>query len=291
MCEGMVKEICTRYGELFEIWFDGGADHPDNGAPDVLPIVQQYQPNCLFYHNKQLAEARWGGSESGTVHYPCWATFPYVSTGAGESAHKEIAKNGFALLKQGDPQGKFWMPAMSDAPLRGHGGHEWFWEPGDVGHIYPLENLMNIYYKSVGRNSTLIMGLTPDPNGLMPEPDVKRLKEWGDEVDRIFGRPVASTQGKGTKLELPFNGERSFDRIVIQEDIVQGERIRKYSLEILQNGQWKPVAEGSCIGHKRIHRLMTQKGRGIRLVVHQSIAPPRIKNLAAYNSNRLASSD
>lgn len=70
MVEGMVKEICTNYGELFEIWFDGGASHPDKGAPNVLPIVQKYQPNCLFYHNDQLAEARWGGSESGTVGYP-----------------------------------------------------------------------------------------------------------------------------------------------------------------------------------------------------------------------------
>ncbi len=93
MVEGMVKEICTNYGELFEIWFDGGADHPDNGAPDVLPIVRQYQPNCLFYHNGQLAEARWGGSESGTVSYPCWATFPYKSTGTGETAQKNIYAN------------------------------------------------------------------------------------------------------------------------------------------------------------------------------------------------------
>jgi len=75
MVEGMVKEICTGYGELFEIWFDGGAYNPDKGAPDVLPIVKKYQPNCLFYHNSQLAEARWGGSESGTVGYPCWSTF------------------------------------------------------------------------------------------------------------------------------------------------------------------------------------------------------------------------
>jgi len=70
MVEGMVTEICTRYGELFEIWFDGGAYNPDKGAPDVLPIVKKYQPNCLFYHNSQLAEARWGGSETGTVAYP-----------------------------------------------------------------------------------------------------------------------------------------------------------------------------------------------------------------------------
>ncbi len=91
MCEGMVEELCTRYGELFEIWFDGGADHPDRGVPDVLPIVQKYQPNCLFYHNGQLAEARWGGSESGMVAYPCWSTFPYPSVDQGQSiGHKRI---------------------------------------------------------------------------------------------------------------------------------------------------------------------------------------------------------
>ncbi len=284
LCEGMVKEICTRYGELFEIWFDGGADHPDNRAPDVLPIVQRYQPNCLFYHNVQLAEARWGGSESGTVAYPCWATFPYPSTGAGESARKEIAKNGFALLKQGDPSGPYWMPAMSDAPLRGYRGrHEWFWEPGDEAHVFPLENLMNMYYKSVGRNSTLIMGLTPDPNGLLPKPDCRRLKEWGDEIKRIFSKPLASTQGEGTTLELRFTGEETFDHVVLQEDIRHGERVRRYILESLENGQWKELATGSCIGHKRIHRLSPRTARGVRLLITDSLATPLIKQLAVHN--------
>ncbi len=102
MVEGMVTEICTRYGPLFEIWFDGGADDPVNGAPDVLPIVKKYQPDCLFYHNNQLAEARWGGSESGKVGYPCWSTFPFPFTGSGESAPKEISKDQFYLLKHGE---------------------------------------------------------------------------------------------------------------------------------------------------------------------------------------------
>lgn len=125
MVEGMVTEICTRYGPLFEIWFDGGASSPEKGAPDVLPIVKKYQPGALFYHNDQLAEARWGGSETGTVGYPCWSTFPFHFTGSGESAPKEINKNNYALLKHGDSLGRYWMPAMSDAPLRGYNGrHE-----------------------------------------------------------------------------------------------------------------------------------------------------------------------
>lgn len=193
MVEGMVTEICTRYGELFEIWFDGGASHPDLGAPDVLPIVKKYQPNCIFYHNNQLAEVRWGGSESGTVPYPCWATFPNVYSHAGDTQAEY-----YQLLKHGDPDGKYWMPAMSDAPLRGYNGrHEWFWEPGDEAHIYPLENLMDMYNNSVGHNSTLIMGVTPDPRGLIPAPDVKRLKEWGDEIKRVLENQLPRRMVKG----------------------------------------------------------------------------------------------
>ena len=283
MVEGMVTEICTNYGELFEIWFDGGADHPDNGAPDVLPIVRKYQPNCLFYHNGQLAEARWGGSESGTVSYPSWATFPYRATGAGESAKKNIAKDGFKLLKVGDPKGAFWVPAMSDAPLRGYNGrHEWFWEPGDEAHIFPLENLMEMYYKSVGRNSTLIMGLTPDPEGLLPEPDVQRLKEWGHEIRKRFSKPIAITSGTGSRLQLKLPGPTLIDHVIIQEDIRQGERVRRYKVEGLVNGKWKLLVKGQSIGHKRIERFEPVTANRIRLIVTEFERTPAIKNLSAF---------
>ncbi|MFA5814247.1 MAG: alpha-L-fucosidase [Bacteroidales bacterium] len=281
MVEGMVKEICTHYGELFEIWFDRGADSPENGAPDVLPIVQQYQPNCLFYHNKQLAEARWGGSETGTVSYPCWATFPYPDCSAG--VHGEIAENDFQLLKEGDLNGKYWMPAMSDVPLRGFNGHhEWFWEPGDEVNIFPLDSLMDMYYKSVGRNSTLIMGLTPDSTGLLPEPDVKRLKEWGDEIKQRFSNPVATNSGKGKITELKLDKKRKISHVVIQEDISQGERIRKYSVEAFINGKWITLCEGESVGHKRIQQFKPVDCQRLRLVVNDAVAEPVIKNLSVY---------
>ncbi len=283
MVEDMVKEICTKYGELFEIWFDGGADHPDNGAPDVLPIVRKYQPNCLFYHNGQLAEARWGGSESGTVSYPSWATFPYISTGAGETAQKNIYKDNYKLLKQGDPNAEFWVPSMSDAPLRGYNGrHEWFWEPGDEEHIFPVKDLVNMYYKSVGRNSTLIMGLTPNPDGLMPAPDVKRLKEWGDEIKRRFENSISSTSGVGKKVTLKLEQPTIINQIVIQEDIRKGERVREYEIEGLVNGKWTVIAKGQSIGHKRIEQIEDTEVSRVRIKVMKADREPQIKNLEVY---------
>lgn len=278
MVEGMVKEICSNYGELFEIWFDGGADHPDNGAPDVLPIVQQYQPNCLFYHNKQLAEVRWGGTESGTVPYPCWSTYPNFYSHAGATPHKTIE-----LLKHGDPDGFYWMPAMSDAPLRGcNGRHEWFWEPGDEEHIFPLDDLMDMYYNSIGHNSTLIMGLTPDPDGLLPEPDVRRLKEWGDEIQRRFSDPVASKSGQGDLIQLRLEGKRSINHVVIQEDIVKGERIRKFVVEGKVGDRWEELATGSCIGHKFIARFDSIEVSEVRLKIEESEAKPQIAGFSVY---------
>ena len=278
MCEGMVKELCTNYGDLFEIWFDGGADHPDNGAPDVLPIVKKYQPNCLFYHNKQYAEARWGGSESGTVPYPCWATFPNYYSHAGDTPEETIQ-----LLKEGDPNGKYWMPAMSDAPLRGHNGrHEWFWEPGDENNIEPLDNLMEMYYKSVGRNSTLIVGLTPDPSGLLPAPDVARMKEWGEHISKVYSNPLDSLSGKGNHYLMEFNKSRNVSHIVIQEEIKKGERVRKYKIEGMIDNSWNIIDEGTCIGHKRIIRFEDIQIDKIRLTILESIDDPIIKNFTIY---------
>lgn len=85
---------------------------------------------------------------------------------------------------------------MADTPLRGaNGRHEWFWEPDDENNIYPLNTLMDKYEKSVGRNATLILGLTPDPTGLIPAGDAQRLKEMGDEISRRFSSPIARISG------------------------------------------------------------------------------------------------
>ena len=119
----------------------------------------------------------------------------------------------------------------------------------------------------------------------MPEADVKRCKEWGDAIKRIFSNCVGSISGQGEVVQLNLLETKTFDHIVLQEDIREGERVRKYSVEVKQGDTWHAIASGSCIGHKRIHRLDTAvSANQIRVKVGEATATPKIRKLALYLS-------
>ena len=277
LIEAEVEEICSRYGDLFELWFDGGILSAEDGGPDVLPIFEKYQPNSLYYHSDQRRDVRWGGTESGTVGDPCWATVDLERIETGEDRHDSVRD----YLRHGDPDGSAWCPAMSDAPLR---NHEWFWEPGDEHKIEPLDRLVEMYYQSVGRNSTLILGATPDDRGLMPEADVTRLAEFGQEMARRLSHTIAQTSGEGDVVDLPFPRASRIDHVVIQEDIRQGERVRAYEVEAVTQAGPRVVASGSCIGHKALHEIPPLTADGLRLRVTAHDATPLVRNFAAVCS-------
>jgi len=287
MVENIVEEIFTNYGDWAMVWFDGGAHGPNQGGPDVLSAFEKYQPHCLFYHNLQRADMRWGGSESGTVPYPSWGTFPYVSTGAGESAKKLIAANNFELLKTGDPNGAYYIPAMSDAPLRGTGGHDWFWEPDREHLINPLDALVKMYYNSVGHNTSLILGVTPGPDGLMPEKDVKRLKEFGDEIQQRFSNPIASTSGTGKRIRLKLSKTQEINQVVLMENIAKGERVRKFALEGKTKKGWETIFEGSCVGHKFIYQFDAMEVSSVRInIMEFQGGEPEVLNFSIFNTKK-----
>lgn len=279
-CEQLVEELCTRYGTLFMLWFDGGADDPSGDGPDVEPIVRKYQPQCLFYHNVNRADLRWGGSESGRVPYPCWSTFPYpYSHGKGN----EDAAAHLELLRHGDPSGPFWMSAMADFPLRGAAfRHEWFWEPGDEETVMSLSTLMDIYEQSVGHNATLVVGLAPSPEGILPEGDTERLKEWGAAIRARYGTPLAATSGTGKSLRIRLERPSAVSRVVLMEEIAVGERVRSFTVEAYMAGQWKRIAGGNCIGHKYIASFDEVVSDRFRLTVTDSVGPAQIKAFEIY---------
>ena len=134
----------------------------------------------------------------------------------------------------------------------------------------------------MGRNSTLIMGLTPAPDGLLPEPDVERLKEWGDEIKRRFESPIAETSGEGKRITLSLKKEQEMDHVILQEDIALGERVREYVLEGKVNGKWKELYKGSNIGQKHIVQFPTQKVSAIRVNVTKYRDEPQIKTVQRF---------
>ena len=147
----------------------------------------------------------------------------------------------------------------------------------------PSHTQKRVYEKSVGRNATLIIGLTPDPDGLLPAGDEQRLKEWGEEINRRFGTPLAETQGRRQRLTLNLNEKQPVNYCIIQEDIAKGERIRQYKIEAKVNGKWQTVCSGESVGHKRIAHFEPVETTALRLTVTQSVALPEIRHFSAYN--------
>jgi alpha-L-fucosidase len=284
IAEKMTEELCSRYGRLLHIWYDAGVKTPEEGGPDVLPVFERYQPDSVFYHSTQRSDFRWIGNEAGHAGYPCWSTMPGLEVGPISHNSDSWKK----CLYNGEPSGSYWSPGMVDIVLRGKGNHAWFWHPGEDHTIHTVDELMDMYLTSVGRNCNLVIGAVIDPNGLVPEGDARRLGEFGAELERRFSNPVAQTSGEGEELTLTLPQPRTLDQISIMEDIVHGERIREYIIDGLQpgpDGEWARLCSGQSVGHKRIDTIPPTTLQAIRFKATSARALPMIKELAVFGTS------
>lgn len=279
IAEKQMEEICSKYGPLVQIWFDAGTKTPADGGPDLLPIFEKYQPDGVFYSSSQRSDHRWVGNEEGHAGVPCYATMPGPEQGVLSHNSPTWKKH----LGGGDPNGSVWSPAMVDIPLRGHGGHNWFYKDGQDRIVYPPEVLMQKYYTSVGRNSNLIIGAVIKPDGALPEADVKSLAAFGKLLRERFAKPIAAVadvEGDTITLDLPKPQE--IGHVVLQEQIAHGERVREHVVEGLVGEQWVKLAEGKVIGHKWIYHFKPQTVSRLRLKVSVSLASPKIRSFTCY---------
>ncbi len=270
--ETQLRELWSNYGDLFEVWFDGGVLAVDKGGADVLSLLKELQPKAIEFGSPIgfPNRIRWVGNEEGFSPDPCWAT---CDTG------EEDRKFG------GKSDAKHWNAGEADFTLRWnsstHGG--WMWGKDDEDKIFTLSQLMDKYEKSVGRNTNMLLGVVIDTRGLIPEPDVKRMKEFGDEIKRQYGTPLKRTKGKGPELTLTLKEPTNVDRLVLQEDIRKGERVLRYQVDGYADGKWVKLGDGTNIGHKRIIRFPSQKVSKLRLNVKECKAEPIISNFAVYS--------
>ena len=289
-----LRELLTNYGEIFEVWFDGanGGDGWYGGAnetrkidrttyyewPETYKMIRELQPKCLIWNDgSDRGDLRWVGTEAGNV---------------GETNWSLLNKDGevtWPMLQYGLENGDSWVPGETNTSIR----PGWFYHETENEHVKSLSKLMDTYYKSVGRNSTLLLNFPIAPNGRIHPNDSLRGIAFKKMIDEVFKTDLAKnakvkTQGNVTLVE--FQKPTPFNRFVAEEDIQYGQRVKKFSLEAFVDGKWQPLkdalVEGSdgltTIGHRRIICFPTVNATKLRFTVTDSKCEPIIKRTSVY---------
>ncbi|RUT45300.1 alpha-L-fucosidase [Paenibacillus anaericanus] len=263
-----LTELLTQYGPLVELWFDGaGSEGREYDWPNIIGLIKRYQPDAMVFNMGQPT-IRWVGNEDGLAPYPCWNT-------SSEARVSIFTSDMLTWL----PETSDWVPAECDVPIR---SNNWFWHPNDEDSLRPLDNLMDIYYRSVGHGTVLLLNISPDDRGLFPDIDVERVIEFGDEIRHRFDHPIAQSSGEGAELILTLPEESLIDHAILMEQISDGERIQEYVLESMKDGVWVELVQGTAIGHKKIDRFEAIRTKQLRLKLTKCIELPLIRFFAVY---------
>jgi len=275
--EQQLTELWSEYGDLFEIWFDGGVLPEEKGGPAIIPIMNKYQPNAVVFQGPKGTKSliRWVGNERGVAAYPSWSTTHTTTSSGGD---KEIDK------LHGDPEGPLWCPGEADFPIRAGGWQGgWFYHKDNTKTLRSKEDLVNRYYDTAGRNTNMLIGVVINPDGLVPSEDVSRMKEFGDEIKKRFKKPIKSTKGKKKELLVKLKKGTEINHVILEEGIKEGERIRDFEILGLQNSKWISLKKGTCIGHKYIGKFNAEKLDAVKLLIYKSVGTPIIKQMSIYN--------
>lgn len=290
-----LKELYSNYGEFFMSWHDGanGGDGYYGGANEARKIdnttyydwtntwegiTRKLQPTANIFSDIGL-DVRWVGGEHGYASETHWATFtPEANTG-----DVPVPGNVNTLVSStGTRNGKYWMPAECDVPLR----PGWFYHPEEDGKEKDSEALFDLYLKSVGRGAGLDLGLAPTPEGILHSNDVEILEKFGSKLSATFeknyisGASIKASNVRGTSfgeeflvdddrytywatddevtnasLEIELAKPESFDLIQVRENIKLGQRIENATVEVFTNDSWEKVAEVNSIGANRLIKL------------------------------------
>ena len=281
-----LRELLTNYGPIDEVWFDGACEEGPNGKkqeydwPGYYALIRELQPDALIAISGP--DIRWVGNESGVAR----------------EDESSVVKRNSQLA---------WHPAECDVSIR----PGWFYHAAEDGKVKSLATLADIYFKSVGRNSVLLLNIPPDRRGRIADPDVARLKEFRAFIDQLYGTDYAKnaatkassrrdasvherrlidgnldtcwTPDKSTGyVEFDLSQARTFNVARIQENIALGERVQAYHVEVREGGKWRAITAGRVIGHKQLRRFPAVTARRVRLVIDQASAPPAISEFGLH---------
>ena len=304
-----LESALGNYGPVFEHWFDGACGEGPNGKiqkydwPLFHKTVRALQPDAVMFSDIGPG-CRWVGNEKGYAGETCWSTLDTAGFTPGKGAPVKDT------LACGNVHGEAWLPAEVDVSIR----PGWFYKDSENDKVKSLEELLGIYYSSVGRNGLLLLNVPPDKTGRIHDIDSLRLMEFREALDQIFGNDLSSGAKAGASetrgcrfsasnildddydsywstadnvtsasLTVKLEGPKTFNRIMLQEYIPLGQRIAGFNIEALRSdGSWEQIAEGTTIGYKRI--IMTDKvtTSAIRINIEKSYACPTLNGFGLY---------
>lgn len=313
-----LRELLTTYGDIFEVWFDGanGGDGYYGGAretrridnktyydwPNTHQIVRELQPGAVMFSDAG-PDVRWVGNESGMGSLTNWCLLKKDEMYPGG----DFAK----ILGEGHEDGNYWVPAEVDVSIR----RGWFYHESQDSVVRSPENLLELYYSSVGRNSNLLLNVPPDRRGLLHENDVASLMGFRELLKKEFASELAAgkkassdvSRGKGYKagnvndgnpatcwatpdkvitgsVVIDLGTETEVNRILIQEYIRLGQRVQEFTVEAFADGSWQKLIDGTTIGYKIIRKFPVVSTSKIRVTISKSKAAPVISNIELYRA-------
>lgn len=325
--KNQLKELLTNYDDIFCVWFDGACGEGLNGKRQVYDwdgyykLIRELQPNSVI--NVCGPDVRWCGNEAGYCRKSEWSVVPYqlqdvektqeksqkiddgefsrsINNMEEDLGSREIIKNVKQLI---------WYPSEVNTSIR----PGWFYHSSEDDKVKSLDELLNIYYGSVGGNASFLLNIPPDKRGLIHENDASRLKDFGYALRKMFStnlaegaKAVASETmdekysinnifnnnndlfwcpNEGTErvvIDVDLNGDESFNKVVLMEHIKSGQRVESFVLEYRSGNEWIKFYEGTTIGYKHICCFNKINARYVRLTIEKSRWYPTISFMGFY---------
>ncbi|HEX2778335.1 MAG TPA: alpha-L-fucosidase [Gemmatimonadaceae bacterium] len=282
-----LRELLSSYGRIHEVWFDGANGEGPTGRRQVYDwarywaLVRRLQPDAVIFSDAG-PDVRWIGNERGVAGATNWSTMNPAAVPYPGAPGDDVIR----ALQEGDPRGTVWRPGETDVSIR----PGWFHHPAEDARVKSVDELVEIFFTSVGRNSKLLLNVPPTREGVFHDTDVERLTGMHERLAALFRDDLA----RGAKSAWRATGKRSavaeldLGRTVsvriadLREEIAHGQAVARYSLEGSDGGAWRLLARGTTIGYRRLERFEATPVRHVRLTIEAAVRPPRPVRIGLY---------